>query len=69
MPDGYHGRDGPFEFRFIPDANLRGATTTSFRIEFRVGEGPPGLINYNVEVRDVPDPVLADNGIRFWRKI
>ena len=22
MPDGYHGRDGPFEFRFIPDANL-----------------------------------------------
>ena len=53
MPDGYHGRDGPFEFRFVPDANLRGATNTSFRIEFRVDDGPPGLINYNVVVRDV----------------
>ena len=66
IPDGYHGRDGPFEFRFVPDANLRGASNTSFRIEFRVDDGPPGLINYNVVVRDVPDPpVLADNGIRL----
>ena len=54
MPDGYHGRDGPFEFRFVPDANLRVQLILHLGLNSGMDDGPPGLINYNVVVRDVP---------------
>ena len=65
-PLNYNGKQGPFEFEFIPDPSLRGGAETDFEIAFSVDGGPSRSINYRVVIEDVPDPpILAADGIRL----
>ncbi|MDA9118861.1 Ig-like domain-containing protein [Opitutales bacterium] len=65
-PSNYNGKQGPFEFEFIPDPSLRGGAETGFEIGFSVDDGPSRSIDYRVVIEDVPDPpILAPNGIRL----